>query len=65
MLCQVPVRSSWLLWQQGCLPLLQQLEDQEWRPQMPLNAFNLCSLSFIPPRISTNFIVGCISLLGP
>lgn len=36
MLFQVPMCSSWLLWEQGCLPLLQQLEDQAWRTQMPL-----------------------------
>jgi hypothetical protein len=33
---QVPVRASRHLRQQGNLPLLQQLEDQERRPQVPL-----------------------------
>ena len=46
MLCQVPVCSSWLLWKQGCVPLLQQLEDQEWRPQMPLNSSFLINVLY-------------------
>lgn len=46
MLCQVPVRSSWLLRQQDRLPLLQQLEDQEWRTQMPLKRFLLMTRCF-------------------
>ncbi|XWS48019.1 hypothetical protein CRYUN_Cryun13aG0036000 [Craigia yunnanensis] len=41
MMCQVPLCPSWLLWQQSCVPLLQQLEDQAWRTQMPLiNSFD-------------------------
>lgn len=39
-LCQVPLCASWVLWEQGCLPLLQQLEDQAWRTQMPLKVEN-------------------------
>ncbi|WVZ08551.1 hypothetical protein V8G54_021897, partial [Vigna mungo] len=35
-LCQVLVCASWNLWQQTGLPLLQQLEDQKRRTQMPL-----------------------------
>ena len=35
-LCQVFVCASWNLWQQGGLSLLQQLENQKGRPQMPL-----------------------------
>lgn len=34
---EVPVRAAGLLWEQGRVPLLQQLEDQGGRPQMPLN----------------------------
>lgn len=58
MLRQVPLRSSWILRQQGRLPLLQQLEDQEWRTQMPLNAF----FPVIPTWIHLDLIsiVGCI-----
>lgn len=33
---EMPVRASWNLRQQTSLPLLQQLEDQGRRPQMPL-----------------------------
>lgn len=46
MLFEVPVRSSRLLWKQKCVPLLQQLEDQAWRSQMPLDHhfFSLFSL---------------------
>ncbi|XVF20601.1 hypothetical protein REPUB_Repub12eG0014700 [Reevesia pubescens] len=35
-LCQMPMRPSWDLWQQASLPLLQQLEDQGRRTQVPL-----------------------------
>jgi len=35
-LCQVLVCASWNLWQQAGLRLLQQLEDQKRRTQMPL-----------------------------
>lgn len=34
---QVPVRAAWHLRQQGDLPLLQQLEDQERRAQVPVS----------------------------
>lgn len=36
MLQQVPVCAPRFLWEQGCVPLLQQLEDQGRRTQMPL-----------------------------
>lgn len=35
---QVPVRASRVLWEQSRVPLLQQLEDQGRRPQVPLNS---------------------------
>jgi hypothetical protein len=38
-LLQVPVCSSWHLWQQAGVPLLQQLEDPARRTQMPLKFF--------------------------
>lgn len=47
-LCQVFVCSSWNLWQQGGMPLLQQLEDQKGRTQMPLNLQTLTILHFFP-----------------
>ncbi|MFQ6647691.1 hypothetical protein Gotur_020955, partial [Gossypium turneri] len=36
MLQQMPLCAPWLLWEQSCLPLLQQLEDQRRRTQVPL-----------------------------
>lgn len=36
MLQKVPVCASWVLWEQSRVPLLQQLEDQGGRTQMPL-----------------------------
>ncbi|KAG5536615.1 hypothetical protein RHGRI_024138 [Rhododendron griersonianum] len=46
MLHKVLVCSRWLLREQGFMPLLQQLEDQERRPQMPLE-YQIIT-SFIP-----------------
>ena len=39
-LCKVPVCAPRFLWQQRGLPLLQQLEDQGRRPQMPINYYH-------------------------
>jgi len=52
-LCQVFVCASRLLWQQAGLPLLQQLEDQKGRTQMPLKVLTLSikSLKYISTTI--------------
>ncbi|KAG6498060.1 hypothetical protein ZIOFF_045968 [Zingiber officinale] len=49
---QVPVRAAGNLRQQAVLSLLQQLEDQERRPQMPLKLNNLNMYAHSPPNIN-------------
>jgi len=58
---KVPLRASGNLRQQGNLPLLQQLEDQERRAQVPLMTmtslfFFLCCLARPQPRRNIFFV---------
>ena len=41
---EVPLRASGVLWEQSCVPLLQQLEDQGRRTQVPLSFFTFHQL---------------------
>ena len=51
MLQEVPLCPTRLLWQQASLPMLQQLEDQGGRPQVPLISY-LTKLILLPSEIS-------------
>lgn len=58
---KVPVRSSGVLWEQSRVPLLQQLEDQGRRPQVPLKWRDYPILFLFPQYYcitTTNYYMG-------